>query len=167
MSDLYPEESTLTRFMRRHTLFGINPIAIHDLPPQLPPILPPPATGAEDDVVSETSSRAGSVQPPDMEDGKRTKLDRFGRQTRERTNSPNPQTVKKKASSKKELPAAIIDFLTALPPAHMFDGATFHIDELVKLVRNANVPYPTGFVVNTKRARGDDDDFPTGGSKKR
>ena len=69
MSDLYPEESTLTRFMHRHTLFGINPIAIHDLPPQLPPLLPPPATAAEEDAVSETSSRAGSVQPPDMEDG--------------------------------------------------------------------------------------------------
>jgi hypothetical protein len=149
MADLYPDESNLTRFMHRHTLFNINPIAIHDLPPPLPPFLIPPT----DDTVSETSSRAGSVAP--SEDDKR-KIDRFGRPIRERTNSPNPQTIKKK-NPKRELPSAIMEFLAVLPPANVFDGATFHIDELVKLIRNAKVPYPAGFVMNGKRTRDDED----------
>ena len=51
-----------------------------------------------------------------------------------------------------------MDFLAALPPAAMFDGATFYVDELVKLIRDAGVPYPVGFVVKSKRGRGDDDD---------
>ena len=161
ISDLYPEESTLTRFMKRHTQFDVNPIALHDLPPPLPlQVIPPVST--EDDV-SETSSRAGSVQPADLEE-RRSKLDRFGR--RERTNSPNPQIVKKKGN-KKELPAVVVEFLAALPPASMFDGATFHIDELVRLLRNTNIPYPAGFVVDAKRARGEEDDGPIGIAKKR
>ena len=55
-----------------------------------------------------------------------------------------------------------------LPPAAAFDGATFHIDELVRLIRDAGVPYPVGFVVKSKRGRGDDDDGDLGqrGSKK-
>jgi hypothetical protein len=156
--------------MHRHTIFGINPIAIHDLPPPIPPqhFQPPSATAPDDDAASTTSSRANSVQPVDMDDARRGKVDRFGRQTRERTNSPDPRTIqKKKAVNKRELPAVIMDFLAALPPAHMFDGATFHVDELVKLIRNANVPYPAGFVVNAKRARAnDDDDGPARGMKK-
>ena len=112
----------------------------------------------DDDASSAVSSRANSVQPSDVDEAKRAKRDRFGRQTRERTNSPDPRTIKKKTSSKRDLPAAIINFLAALPPASMFDGATFHVDELIKLIRDANVPYPVGFVVNSKRARGNEDD---------
>jgi Suppressor of forked protein (Suf) len=154
--------------MHRHTLFGINPVAVYDLPPQLPPPVQPPApTSQEDDASSVASSRANSVQPSEIEDGKRLKVDRFGRQVRDRTNSPDPRNIKKKSSSKRELPGVIMDFLAVLPPASMFDGATFHVDELVKLIRDANVPYPIGFVVRAKRARGsDDDDVPQRGVKK-
>jgi hypothetical protein len=149
-------ETNLTRFMHRHTLFGVNPIATYDLPPPLPPIISHPIpTAQDDDVFSIASSRANSVHPPDIDDPKRSKLDRFGRQIRERTNSPDPRTVKKKTTAKRELPAVIIDFLAALPPATMFDGATFHVDELIKLIRDANVPYPA---VKNKRARASDDD---------
>lgn len=102
-----------------------------------------------------------------MDEPKRLKLDRFGRHVRERTNSPDLRTIKKKSSSKRELPPSILEFLAVLPPANMFDGATFHIDELIKLIKDANVPYPAGFVVKTKRARGsDDDDVPARGMKK-
>ena len=44
--------------------------------------------------------------------------------------------------------------MAALPPAGMFDGATFHIDELVRLIRDVNVPFPVGFV--RKRGREDE-----------
>lgn len=156
--------------MHRHTIFGINPIAIHDLPPPIPPqpFHLPLTTAPDEDTASIASSRANSVQPSDIEDVKRGKVDRFGRQTRERTNSPDPRTIqKKKATPKRELPAVIMEFLAALPPAHMFDGATFHVDELVKLIRNANVPFPAGFQVNGKRARAnDDDEGPVRGFKK-
>jgi Suppressor of forked protein (Suf) len=170
MADLYPEgntsnsfhlntESNLARFIVRHTVFGINPIVIYDLPPPPPPILShQPEPLRNDETSSVTSSRANSVQPSDMNEARQLKLDRFNRPIRERTNSPDPRTIKQKVSSKRELPTAIMDFLAALPPASMFDGATFHIDELVKLIRNANVPYPTGFVMNSKRGRGSDDD---------
>lgn len=144
--------------MRRHTIFGVNPIAIYDLPPPLPPIISHPLPTQDDDTSSVASSRANSVQPSDVET-KRLKHDRFGRQIRERTNSPDPRTIKKKGSAgKNELPPAILEFLAALPPANIFDGATFHVDELVKLIRDANVPYPVGFVVKNKRTRGSDDD---------
>ena len=165
MADLYPEESILARFMHRKTFFGVNPIATHDLPPPLLPLpqsIQPPSV--DEDAISETSSRAGSVQPSDL-DERRPKLDRFGRQIRDRANSPNPHIVKKK-NTKKELPTVIMEFIAALPPASMFDGATFHVGELVELIRNANVPYPAGFVVNAKRARGDDDDGILGSVKK-
>ena len=154
--------------MHRHTMFDINPVAIYDLAPPLPPQVQPPApTSQEDDATSVASSRANSVQPSDMDEGKRLKVDRFGRQIRDGTSSPDPRNIKKKFSSKRELPAVIMDFLAALPPASMFDGATFHVDELVKLIRDANVPYPVGFVVKAKRARGiDDDDIPQRGVKK-
>jgi Suppressor of forked protein (Suf) len=142
--------------MHRHTLFGVNPIATYDLPPPLPTIISHPIpTAQDDDTFSIASSRANSVQPSDIDDPKRPRLDRFGRQIRERTNSPDPRTVKKKTTAKRELPAVIIDFLAALPPATMFDGATFHVDELIKLIRDANVPYPA---VKNKRARASDDD---------
>jgi hypothetical protein len=179
MADLYPEgtpsspakltpESNLTRFVNRHTLFGINPIAIFDLPPPLPAIPISSTTVPHDDEISSVpSSRAASVQPSDLDVPKPRKLDRFGR---DKGNSPNPQTVKPKtgAASKRELPQAILDFLAVLPPAATFDGATFHIDELVRLIRDAGVPYPVGFVVKSKRGRGDDDDGDLGhrGSKK-
>ena len=179
IADLYPEgtimrphhltiESNLSRFMVRHSSFGVNPVAIYDLPPPLPPVTPQrPAPAQDEDASSVISSRANSVQPSDMDDLKRLKLDRFGRHVRERTNSPDPRTIKKKGSSKRELPSSILEFLAALPPANMFDGATFHVDELVKLIRDANVPYPVGFVVKTKRARGsDDDEGPARGIKK-
>ena len=154
--------------MIRHTLFGVNPIAIYDLPPPLPPNIPQHLAQAQDEVASSVvSSRANSVQPSDMDEPKRLTFDRFGRQVRERTNSPDPRTIKKKTSGKRELPHSILAFLAALPPAHLFDGATFHVDELVNLIRDANVPYPTGFVVKSKRARGDDDDDgPARGMKK-
>jgi hypothetical protein len=154
--------------MQRHTLFGINPVAIYDLPPTLPPPVQPTApTSQDDDAYSIASSRANSVQPSDIDEGKRLKVDRFGRQVRDRTSSPDPRNIKKKNLSKRELPAVIMDFLAALPPASMFDGATFHVDELVKLIRDANVPYPVGFVGKTKRARGsDEDDIPQRGVKK-
>jgi len=169
MTDLFPEgacslpvyansESNLTRFVHRHTLFGVNPIATFDLPPPLPPVPPPtiPHNDNDDDISSIPSSRAASVQPSDLDIPRSRKLDRFGR---DKANSPNPQTVKqKKVASKRELPPAIMDFLAALPPAAMFDGATFYVDELVKLIRDAGVPYPVGFVVKSKRGRGDDDD---------
>src|SRR5271169_1930541 len=105
--------------MHRHTLFGVNPIAIHDLPPPLPPIIANPLPSLqEDDSSSIASSRANSVQPFDFDEAKRLKLDRFGRQARERTSSPDPRTIKKKSSGKRaELPAVIMDFLAALPPA--------------------------------------------------
>jgi cleavage stimulation factor subunit 3 len=179
IADLYPEgiilkplhltaESNLRRFMTRHTTFGVNPVAIYDLPPSLPPAIPEhPAPAHDEDVASVISSRANSVQPSDMDDSKRLKLDRFGRHVRERTNSPDPRTTKKKSSNKRELPRPILEFLAALPPANMFDGATFHVDELVKLIRDVNVPYPAGFIVKTKRARGsDDDEGPARGIKK-
>jgi len=162
MADLYPEESSLSRFMRRHIQYDVNPIARYDLPPPLPP---PPSqstfpTTRDDDASSVASSRANSVQPSDIDDAKRTKLDRFGRKISERTNSPDLRTIKKKGANKRELPATILNFLAALPPASIFDGATFHVDELIKLIREANVPYPAGFVVNSKRARETDDDGP-------
>jgi cleavage stimulation factor subunit 3 len=179
MADLYPEgtppstakltpESNLTRFVNRHTLFGINPIAIFDLPPPLPAITISSTTVPHDDDISSVpSSRAASVQPSDLDVPKPRKLDRFGR---DKGNSPNAQNVKPKtgAASKRELPLAILDFLAVLPPAVVFDGATFHIDELVRLIRDAGVPYPVGFVVKSKRGRGDDDDGDLGhrGSKK-
>ena len=172
MADLYPEESSLSRFISRHTIFGINPIAAYDLPPPLPPTIIPPAptNDGEDDVASVTSSRANSVQPSDIDEPpcRRQKLDRFGRQTRDRTNSPDPRTLpKKKAKDKRELPAPIMDFIAALPPARMFDGALFHIDELLRLIRDVNLPLPSGFVVNGKRARGmDDEEGPARGNKK-
>lgn len=179
IADLYPEgiiprprhlttESYLSRFLTRHTLFGVNPIATYDLPPSLPPAIPQQLAPAHDeDASSVISSRANSVQPSDMDEPRRLKLDRFGRRIRERTNSPDLRTIKKKSSSKRELPPSILEFLAALPPANMFDGATFHVDELIKLIRDANVPYPAGFVVKTKRARGsDDDDGPARGMKK-
>jgi len=152
-------ESSLTRFVQRHTAFGINPIAVYDLAPPLPPVVlqPSTSTAREDDATSITSSRANSVQPVDFEEAKRIRLDRFGRQGRERTKSPDVRTVKKKGASRRELPAVLMDFLAALPPASMFDGATFHVDGLLKLIREANVPYPVGFVAK-KRSRGDDDD---------
>jgi Suppressor of forked protein (Suf) len=100
-----------------------------------------------------------------MDEPKRAKVDRFGRQLRQKANSPEPRTVKKTTSNKRELPAAIMDFLAALPPASMFDGATFHIDELIKLIRNARVPYPPGFVVDAKRARVDDEEDARGTKK--
>jgi len=174
MADLYPEESSLSRFTYRHTLFGINPIAAYDLPPPLPPAiqaLPQPTTNGDDDAASITSSRANSVQPADIDESnrQRQKLDRFGRHTGDRTNSPDPRTLptKKKAKDKRELPAVVIDFIAALPPASMFDGALFHVDELVKLIRDVNLPLPAGFMANGKRARGmDDDDGPARGNKK-
>jgi len=151
--------------MTRHTRFGINPIAHHDLPPPLPQLVFPPATAPpvegvphvnDDDVISKISSRAGSVQPsePDHEPAKRKKIDRFGRQISDRTNSPNPQQSKRVRHGGKQgrdLPKEIIDFLGALPPAEMFDGATFHVDELVRLIRDVGVPLPSGFV--RKRGR--------------
>ena len=74
---------------------------------------------------------------------------------------------KKKAKDRRELPAVVIDFIAALPPASMFDGALFHVDELVKLIRDVNLPLPAGFMANGKRARGmDDDDGPARGNKK-
>ena len=154
--------------MTRYTSFGVNPIAIYDLPPPLPPAIPQQVAPARDeDASSVISSRANSVQPSDMDESKRLKLDRFGRQVRERTNSPDPRTIKKKSSSKRELPPSILEFLAALPPANMFDGATFHIDELIKLIRDTNVPYPVGFTVKSKRTRGsDDDEGPVRGMKK-
>ena len=179
IADLYPEgiilrprhlttESNLSRFMTRHTLFGVNPIPTYDLPPPLPPTIPQhPAPARDEDASSVISSRANSVQPSEMDEPQRVKLDRFGRQIRERTNSPDLRTNKKKISSKRELPPSILEFLAALPPANMFDGATFHVDELVKLIRDANVPYPVRFVVKTKRARGsDDEEGPARGMKK-
>src|SRR5438046_10035092 len=102
-----------------------------------------------------------------MDETKLVILCRVGREVSERTNSPDPRTIKKKSLGKRELPPSILAFLAALPPAHLFDGATFHVDELVKLIRDANVPYPTGLVVKSKRARGDDDDDgPARGMKK-
>ena len=60
-----------------------------------------------------------------------------------------------------------MDFIAALPPARMFDGALFHIDELLRLIRDVNLPLPSGFVVNGKRARGmDDEEGPARGNKK-
>src|SRR5579859_3508194 len=170
IADLYPEESALTRFIHRHTLFGINPIAVYDLPPPLPPIdlQPPPnivTPNDDDDATSVTSSRANSVHPSDLDDGRRKKKDRFGRQIRDGA-SPVPKPAKTKTIGKKELPGVILEFMASLQPAHMFDGATFHVDELVKLIRNANVPYPAGFAVNAKRARGDDDEGMVRGVKK-
>ena len=160
IADLYPEESNLTRFMRRYSRYGINPVGVYDLGPPLPPVIiqaPNPAQ-PEDDAVSVASSRANSVAPSDMDEPKKTKLDRFGRQIRQRTDSSDSRTVMKKASNKRELPAAIMEFLAVLPPASMFDGATFHIDELIKLIRNSKVPYPPGFVLDGKRAHVDDDE---------
>jgi hypothetical protein len=154
--------------MQRHTLYGVNPIAVYDLPPPLPPQVPhhPPLAIPADDAASVASSRANSVQPPEIDESRRQKPDRrLGRQAREKADSPAPRPNKTKASKQRDLPAVIIDFLAALPPAHMFDGATFHIDELLKLIRNANVPYPTGFIVNNKRPRGSDDD--EGAARKR
>ena len=79
--------------MIRHTLFGVNPIAIYDLPPPLPPNIPQHLAQAQDEVASSVvSSRANSVQPSDMDEPKRLTFDRFGRQVRERTNSPDPRT---------------------------------------------------------------------------
>jgi hypothetical protein len=142
--------------MQRHALFGVNPIAFYDLPPPLPLMPSVHATLPDDDTRSITSSRANSVQPEI--DEPRAKPNRRGlRQPRERTNSPAPRTLNTK-STKRDLPPQIMDFLAALPPAPMFDGATFHVDELIKLIRNVNVPYPIGFTVNSKRARGSDDD---------
>lgn len=165
IADLYPEESNLSRFMHRHTLFGINPIGIYDLPPPLPPLVPQPSQ--DDDAVSVISSRANSVQPSDIDEPKRSKRDRLGIQTRERTNSPDPRTIKRKVPGRRELPQVILDFLASLPPANIFDGATFHVDELLKLIREANVPYPAGFMSKNKRARGDEDeDGVTRGIKK-
>ena len=61
----------------------------------------------------------------------------------------------------------VMDFIASLPPASMFDGALFHVEELVKLIRDVNLPLPAGFGVNGKRARGmDDEDGPPRGSKK-
>lgn len=124
----------------------------------------------DDDAASVTSSRANSVQPSDMDESsrQRQKLDRFGRQTRDRTNSPDPRTLpKKKAKDKRELPAPIMDFIAALPPANMFDGALFHVDELLRLIRDVNLPLPSAFAVNGKRARGmEDEEGPARGSKK-
>jgi len=108
------------------------------------------------------SSRAGSVQPsePDHEPPKRKKIDRFGRQIPDRANSPNPQQSKRARQGGKQgrdLPREIIEFLGALPPAGMFDGATFHVDELVRLIRDVGVPFPAGVV--RKRGREGDEEF--------
>jgi cleavage stimulation factor subunit 3 len=156
IADIYPEESTLSRFMQRHTLFGVNPIATYDLPPPLAPALsalPAPAA-MDDDTRSIASSRANSIQPDPEE---RRPKDRR-RQNRAKQGSPDPRTIKTKAQRQKELPGVIMELLTLLPPAHMFQGATFHVDELIKLIRNAGVPWPPGFVPNLKRAREDDDE---------
>jgi len=53
-----------------------------------------------------------------------------------------------------------------LPPAGMFDGATFHVDELVRLIRNADVPFPKEFTGNGKRLREEDEGEDLLGRKK-
>jgi hypothetical protein len=99
------------------------------------------------------------VQPNDIDDTapKRKKIDRFGRQMRERTHSPDARPKKQArggAGKRGDLPREVVDFVAALPPAGMFDGATFHIEELVRLIRDVNVPFPVGFV--RKRGREDE-----------
>ena len=104
---------------------------MHDLPPPLPigiPILPPPEL-----TTSVPSSRAQSVQPV------------------EHAMKQQPTPTKKK--SKRELPEILMDFLAMLPPPHLFDGATFHVEELLKLIRNADVPLPA-----VKRGREEEED---------
>lgn len=112
------------------------------------------------------SSRANSVQPSDTDNAKKGKLDRVKRTARERTQSPDPRTLKKKVATKPELPTAILDFLAALPPARIFDGATFHVEELVKLIRNVNVPLPASSIGNSKRGHANDDDGDARAAKK-
>jgi Suppressor of forked protein (Suf) len=167
MGDLYPEgkinfvcvaqiESNLNRFITRHSTLGMNPIAIYDLPPPLSPIKSQPSEAIHiENGSSVPSSRANSVQPPDVDEARRAPLDRI---RQERMNSPDPRVGKKMAATKLELPSVLMEFLAALPPARMFDTATFHIDELVKLIRSVNVPLPQGSVLHSKRNRGSEED---------
>ncbi|KAG4305368.1 hypothetical protein PORY_000924 [Pneumocystis oryctolagi] len=113
MAELYPNDSSLLRFSRRFKFYNLDTILEKDL-------------GVE--------FKHSVLEPTEVHDNTVFQLNV---DLRKKNLSSSLLTTNDKPFN---LPEPILYFLSILPPASLYSGATFKIDELMKLISDVDIP---------------------------
>ncbi|OLL21715.1 mRNA 3'-end-processing protein RNA14 [Neolecta irregularis DAH-3] len=150
MTDLYPKESSLSKFRLRNRYGRSDAIANHDLGGLRLPAHPSEIkkssdsssddsdSSTEDEKVETPKKRKRKNKRPIVKDRKPGNASPARKRLQTKTlarDSPSPTG----APVLVQLPDALATMVSRLPPAEIFDGATFHCDKLVDLILKAEV----------------------------
>ncbi|KAG4300845.1 hypothetical protein PCK1_002922 [Pneumocystis canis] len=116
IAELYPDDSSLLRFSRRFRFYNLDTILEKDLGVAFKPPAMLESTEMHDNTVFQLNV-----------------------DIRKKNLSSSLLTTNDKPFN---IPESILYFLSILPPASSYTGATFKIDELIKLISETDIPVP-------------------------
>ncbi|GAO46479.1 hypothetical protein G7K_0710-t1 [Saitoella complicata NRRL Y-17804] len=171
MAELYPQRTSLERFRTRYSYLDFDAIAEHDLGGNVESKKPAQpakevdsdaeesAVESDDDRYRSAPTKSAVSRLREEEGASPRKKDRKKDNKRDRDGekASSGGTKRKEAPP---LPDPLMYLLSVLPPADMYQGALFKVDELIRLLQEANLPPPPISYDDgeaAKRQRMDDD----------